>query len=133
MTRALSVAAALCLLLAAAQVWASVSDPGGYLVDADGKRVKVERFLDLLPQFFVEYRDELLKIPMHDIKSIVRTKDGLRVTNRSGKIFEVQADLIVSMTGMLKYLSRDPITGQLGKQEMDSALVNQIGFDWGKK
>ncbi len=132
-SRALALLVVPCLLLAAALAAAAAPAPGGYLVDMDGKRVKVEQFVNLMPNFYAEYQDQLVKIPMHDIKSIVRTKSGLRVTNRKGKTYDVQADLVITSSDMITYRSLDPISGQVSDQQMDPDLVNAVGFDWGGK
>lgn len=131
----------LILGLAAAMLWALAGpslaagkNPGGYMVDTQGKKIVVTEFLSLLSKFPFQYQDAEMTVPLSDIKSLTRQLDGDRIAlvTTKGKKFMITGEMGISYTDMIQFKYLDPISGQEQQDSIDPMLLKKIVLDWKK-
>lgn len=119
-----------CLLFLAVPALAGDKVFKGYIINNQGHKIRVERFLDTLKQYPCVYQDSDLQVPLEDIKSLTLMDGGrVGVENRKGKKFVVFGEMTISFDDMMPFLAKNPVSGKLERREIDPLLINKIIFD----
>ena len=119
-----------CLLLLALPALAGDKVLKGYIINNQGQRIRVERFLDILKQYPCVYQDSDLQVPLKDIKSLTLLDGGrVQLENRKGKKIVVFGEMGISFDEMMPFLARNPVSGKLERREIDPLLLKKIVFD----
>ncbi len=102
----------------------------GYIINNQGQKIRVEKFLDTLKQYPCVYQDSDLLVPLKDIKSLTLLDGGrVQVENRKGRKIVVYGEMGISFDDMMPFLARNPVSGKLEKREIDPLLLKKIIFD----
>ncbi len=129
MTRA-AILLLLCLLLWSLPAMARDLALKGYIINNQGQKIRVEKFLDTLKQYPCVYQDSDLQVPLQDIKSLTLLDGGrVQLENRKGKKIVVYGEMGISFDDMMPFLARNPVSGKLEKREIDPLLLKKIIFD----
>jgi len=118
------------LLLLALPALAGEKVLKGYIINNQGQKIRVEKFLDTLKEYPCVYQDSDLQVPLQDIKSLTLMDGGrVLVENRKGKKIVVFGEMGISFDDMMPFLAKNPVSGKLERREIDPLLLKKIVFD----